>query len=190
MAEGRNTMAHITHIFGSLDDGSRLESLRGKWGWILTLGIVYLTTGFIALGSIVSATAASVFIVGIMMLIAGIAEVINSFQIKAWGKFLFWLLLGALYIVAGLVTFENPLLAAATLTLILGVVLIASGIMRIILALSMQQENPWIWIAVSGLLTLIVGLVILARWPVSSLFVLGLFLGIDLVFAGVGWIGL
>jgi uncharacterized membrane protein HdeD (DUF308 family) len=125
-----------------------------------------------------------------MMIVAGVAEVINAFQVKGWGKFLLWLLLGALYIVAGFVTFENPLLAAAVLTLVLGATLVASGVMRIVLAFGMKQEMPWIWVALSGLITLLIGLIILAHWPVSSLFVLGLFLGIDLVMAGAGWIGI
>ena len=117
-------------------------------------------------------------------------EVFNAFQIKTWGKFFLWLLLGALYIVAGFVTFENPLLAAAVLTLVLGFSLLASGVMRIVLAFSMKDEMPWIWVAVSGVITLLLGLIILAHWPVSSLYILGLFLGIDLVIAGVGWIGI
>ena len=129
-------------------------------------------------------------IVGVMMLIAGVAEVFNAFQIKSWGKFFLWLLLGALYIVAGFVTFENPLLAAAVLTLVLGFSLLASGVMRIVLAFSMKDEMPWIWVAVSGVITLLLGLIILAHWPVSSLYILGLFLGIDLIIAGVGWIGI
>ena len=123
------------------------------------------------------------------MLIAGVAEVISAFQIKTWGKFLFWLLLGVLYIVAGFVTFENPLLAAALLTLLLAFSLIASGIMRIVLAFGMKDGAPWIWVALSGAITLLLGLVILSHWPVSGLYILGLFLGIDLVIAGAGWIG-
>src|SRR6516225_8505992 len=166
-----------------------LEPLRAKRGWIIALGVVYVIAGLIALGSVVMATVVSVFVVGIMMLIAGVAEVVNAFQVKSWGRFLFWLLLGALYIVAGFVTFENPLLAAAFLTLILGIALVASGIMRIILAFSMKQGTPWIWVVLSSVITLLLGLVILAHWPVSSLYILGLFLGIDLIVAGVGWIG-
>src|SRR5690242_2011809 len=83
--------------------------------------------GFIALGSVMMATVASVYVVGIMMVIAGVAEVINAFQVKTWGRFLFWLLLGALYIVGGFAAFANPLLAAAFLTLILAFALIVSG---------------------------------------------------------------
>ena len=161
--------------------------MRAKWGWIVALGTIYVLVGLIALYSVVMATVASVFVVGIMMLIAGVAEVINAFQVKSWGKFFLWILLGVLYILAGLVTFENPLLAAALLTLVLGAALVASGIMRIILAFNMKEGTPWIAVVFSGVVTFLLGLIILAHWPVSSLYILGLFLGIDLVFAGDGW---
>ena len=167
-----------------------LAPLRAKSGWIVALGVVYVITGLIALGSVVFATVVTVFVVGVMMLLAGVAEVISAFQIKSWGKFLLWVLLGVLYIVAGFATFENPLLAAALLTLLLGFALIASGVMRIVLAFSMKQEMPWVWVAVSGVITLLLGLIILAHWPVSGLYILGLFLGIDLIIAGLGWIGI
>ena len=170
--------------------GSDTAPLRAKWGWIVALGVVYLIAGFIALGSVAMATVASVLIVGVMMIIAGVAEVISAFQIKSWGKFLLWVLLGLLYVVAGFVTFQNPLLAAVLLTLVLGASLVASGIMRIILAFSMKREAPWIWVALSGVITVLLGVLILARWPVSSLYILGLFLGIDLIMAGAGWIGI
>jgi uncharacterized membrane protein HdeD (DUF308 family) len=76
------------------------------------------------------------------------------------------------------------------LTLLLGASLVASGIMRIFLAFSMKAEMPWVWIALSGVITLLLGVLILARWPVNSVYILGLFLGIDLIMAGAGWIGL
>ncbi len=167
-----------------------LEPLRAKWGWIVALGAVYTLAGLIALGSVTMATAVSVFIVGVMMVIAGIAEIIGAFQVKTWGKFLLWVLLGVLYVVAGFVTFENPSLAAALLTFILGVALVASGIMRIVLAINMKHGMPWLWVALSGVITLLLGGIILFHWPVSSLYTLGIFLGVDLVFAGTGWIAL
>jgi uncharacterized membrane protein HdeD (DUF308 family) len=170
---------------------SEVAPLRAKCGWIIALGVVYLITGLIALSSVVLATVASVFLVGVMMVIAGVAEVINAFQLKTWGKSLLWGALGVLYIVAGFLTFENPLLAAAILTLMLGGVLVVSGVMRIILAFGMKEGEgmpSWLWVLLSGLITLLLGIVILAHWPVSSLYILGVFLGIDLVFAGVGWI--
>jgi uncharacterized membrane protein HdeD (DUF308 family) len=169
---------------------SGIEPLRAKWGWIVALGVLYTMAGFIALGSVMMATVASVFLVGVMMLIAGLGEVVGAFQMKSWGKFILWVLLGALYIVAGFSAFENPLLAAAFLTLLLGAALVASGIMRVFLAFSMKAQTMWVWVLISGVVTLLLGVVILAHWPFSSLYILGLFLGIDLIFAGTSWISI
>jgi hypothetical protein len=73
-------MTSTTQIPQPLDAASGLAPLRAKRGWIVALGIVYLIAGLIALGSIVMATIVSVFVVGIMMLIAGVAEVFHAFQ--------------------------------------------------------------------------------------------------------------
>jgi uncharacterized membrane protein HdeD (DUF308 family) len=183
-------MTSFSATLQNLRTETDMTPLRAKWGWIVALGVVYVIVGFVALGSVVMATVASVLVVGVMMIIAGAAELINAFQIKSWGKFLIWALLGVLYIVAGFVTFENPLLAAMLLTLMLGAALVASGVVRLFLAFDMKRETPWIWVALSGAITLLLGLLILARWPINSIYILGLFLGIDLVMAGAGWIGL
>ena len=169
---------------------SSSEPLRAKSGWIIALGIVYLVAGLVALSSVAFAAAVTVFLVGVMMIVAGVAEVINAFQLKSWGKFLLWMLLGALYIVAGILTFENPLLTAKLLTLMLGAFLVASGIAKIILAFSMKAGPPWIIVALAGVVTLLIGLVIVAQWPVGSLYILGIFLAVDLIFTGVGWISI
>jgi uncharacterized membrane protein HdeD (DUF308 family) len=183
-------MSSTAQVSGSFDSPSGLAPLRAKSGWIIALGVVYVIAGIVALASVVLATVATVFVVGVMMLISGVAEVINAFQIKSWGKFLLWLLLGVLYIIAGFITFENPLLAAALLTLFLAFALIASGVMRILLGFYMKSEMPWLGVVLSGVITLLLGLIILIHWPVSSLYVLGIFLGIDLIFAGASWIGM
>jgi uncharacterized membrane protein HdeD (DUF308 family) len=183
-------MSSTAQMSAPFGPASGLAPLRAKSGWILALGVVYVVAGIIALGSVVLATVATVWVVGIMMLISGAAEVINAFQIKSWGKFLLWLLLGVLYIVAGFIVFENPLLAAALLTLFLGCALIASGVMRILLGVYMKSEMPWIGVVLSGVITFLLGLIILIHWPVSSLYVLGIFLGVDLIFAGASWIGI
>jgi uncharacterized membrane protein HdeD (DUF308 family) len=54
----------------------------------------------------------------------------------------------------------------------------------------MAEGTPWVWVVVSGGLSVLVGGMILAQWPVSSLFALGIILGVDLVDAGAGWIGM
>jgi uncharacterized membrane protein HdeD (DUF308 family) len=154
----------------------------------VALGVIFLIAGVIALGSVVTATVASVFVVGVMMTLSGIAEIIHGFQMRSWGRFFLWVLIGALYVVAGFIAFSNPLLASVVLTLVLGIGLIAAGIVRGVLAAQMRDAPGWGWILVSAVITVIVGLIIVAGWPATSLFVLGIFLGVDLIFAGVGWI--
>ncbi|MFO1149146.1 MAG: HdeD family acid-resistance protein [Alsobacter sp.] len=168
--------------------GSALEALRGRWGWIVGIGVLLLVFGMVALGSVVTATVASVWTVGLMMILSGASEMAHGFAMKTWGKSILWIILGLLYGLAGVFTFMNPLLAAGVLTLLLGAGLVASGIVRIILAFQMKSCQPWIWVVLSGLVTVLLGGMILAHWPASSLYVLGIFLGIDLVFAGVSWI--
>ncbi|WP_425376094.1 HdeD family acid-resistance protein [Roseiarcus fermentans] len=167
-----------------------IAPLRDKWGWIVALGVVYLIAGFIALGSVVEATAATVFIVGVMVIVAGVFQMIHAFQVKTWGRFAFLLILGVLYVIAGFVFIDSPFLTAVWLTLLLGAALAASGLVRLYLAFNMKHGSHWMLVAVSALITLLLGVIILAHWPNSAIYTLGIFLGVDLVFAGAGWIGL
>lgn len=181
------TMSANNPLPANLAEGMKV--LRAKWGWIVALGVVFLIAGFIALGSAVAATASAVMIIGIMMIMGGVAEIVAAFSVKGWGKFAVWMLLGLLYVGAGIIALMNPFAAATILTLMLGAALMFGGVLRIFLAFSMKSAGkPWGWVVVSGLVTLLLGAMIIAQWPASSFFVLGIFLGIDLIFIGSGWV--
>jgi uncharacterized membrane protein HdeD (DUF308 family) len=92
-----------------------------------------------------------------MLVIAGVTQVINAFQIRNWGKYLIWLLVGFLYIAAGFVSFESPLLVATLFTFLLGISLTASGTMRIFPAFNIREGMPWMGVALSGTVTLAPG---------------------------------
>ena len=79
-------------------------------------------------------------------------------------------------------------MTAAVLTLLLGIALMVGGIGRIFLAWHMRGAGkPWGWVVVSGIISLLLGAMIIAQWPYSGLYVLGIFLGIDLIFIGSSW---
>ncbi|CAM5762062.1 hypothetical protein LMIY3S_00347 [Labrys miyagiensis] len=170
--------------------GSALHSLRAKWGWVLALGIVYVAAGLIALGNELLSTVVSVALIGAVMFVSGIFEIFSAFQMKTWSSFFLWIVLGALYALAGVFVWVDPLLAAGIFTLLIGIALIASGALRIFLAFRLPDTAPRFWVCLSGAITVLLGAIILSQWPVSSLYVLGLFLGIDLLLAGLGWIGM
>jgi uncharacterized membrane protein HdeD (DUF308 family) len=164
--------------------GSALPALRQNWGWFVGLGILSIVAGLIALGNVIIGTLVSVLFIGAMMIVAGAAHIIHAFRVREWGAFALWLLTGILYTAAGLLVAYNPLLGASVFTLFIGFTLIASGVMRMVVAVRMRDHEGWVWMLLAGAITLLLGLVIMGRWPVNSLWVLGLFLGIDLIFTG------
>jgi uncharacterized membrane protein HdeD (DUF308 family) len=171
--------------------GDSIRALRAKWGWIVALGSIFMIAGVIALGSVVMATVSAVLIVGIMMIMAGVAEIIAAFNVKDWGKFALWMLLGLLYVAAGVICIVDPLAAAVILTLMVGAALVVGGILRMVLAWNMREAGkPWGWVVVSGIISLLLGLMIIAQWPYSGVYVLGIFLGIDLIFIGSSWLAI
>lgn len=162
-----------------------VAAMRAKWGWFLSLGVLLLLVGFIAAMSVLTATLASVFLVGIMMLIGGVGMLIHAWEIKGVGGFLMWTLSGLLYLVAGFIAFYNPMAGAAILTLLLGAMLIASGAFRLWVWLQNRGQPGGGWVALSGVVSVVAGLLIADGWPENSVWVLGLLLSIDLIFQGV-----
>jgi len=169
-----------------------INALQARWQWIVAFGVISLVAGVVALGSVAVATVSAAVIVGVMMLVASFAEIAAAFGVKDWGHFLFWLLLGVLYALAGFVCLMDPFEAATLLTLLLGISLAIIGLLRIFVATKMihDHETPWGWVAFSGVLSFLLGLMIVAGWPSTSFFVLGLFLGMDLIFIGTMWIAM
>ncbi len=170
--------------------GSSLLLLRARWASFAALGAAFVLCGAIAFGSLVTATVASVWMNGVMMIIAGAAEMSMGLHMKSWGRLILLCAAGGLLLVAGVLCVLNPLLAALALTLGLGAGLCATGLVRIYVASQMGSDAPWRIAVLSGLVTFILGVIIIASWPVNSRYVLGLFLAVDLAFYGVALFGL
>jgi uncharacterized membrane protein HdeD (DUF308 family) len=160
-----------------------LENLRKSWGWVLALGVALIALGTVALGAAVFTTVASVMFFGWLLIIAGVAEVVHGFVRRAWQGFFLDLLTGVLYFVVGLMFVVEPLQSAATLTLLLAAALLFAGAMRIVLALSTQFQH-WVWLLLNGIVTLALGILIWRGWPETGYWVIGMFIGIDLLFYG------
>ncbi len=160
------------------------SAMRNKWGWFVGLGILLLICGGIALGNLFIATVASVYYIGMLMLIGGVVHLAHAFQVRGWEHILFWVLSGLLYTIAGVLAFANPLLASEALTLFLAIALLIAGTFRVWVGRKLKPERGWVWIVISGLATAAAGIAIAVGWPVNSLWILGLFLALDLIFQG------
>ena len=162
---------------------SGIEEVRKHSTWFLVVGIALVILGMVAIGSAVAMTIVSVLFLGWLLIIGGIFEVIHGFSRRPWGGFFVNLLGGVLYAVAGLVMVANPALAAVTLTLVIAVMLIVAGVFRLFIAFSTPLHHRG-WLVINGAISLLLGVMIWRAWPVSGLWVIGMFIGIDMIFDG------
>lgn len=160
-----------------------LANLKKNRGWYLALGVVLVVTGLVAMGSSLAATLVSVVFFGWLMMFVGVAEVFHAFWRKDWGGFFVDLLGGVLYFVVGGMLVVNPAASAVGITLVIAVFLIVTGLFRVVAALAGQPPH-WGWLLLSGGMSLLLGILIWAEWPVSGLWVIGLFIGIEMLFNG------
>jgi uncharacterized membrane protein HdeD (DUF308 family) len=163
------------------------EPSTRSWWLFALLGIALLIAGAFVLGDIVFASVVSAIFIAWAILIAGVLQIIHAFSARGWKGFMLDVLLGVLYVAGGVILLSNPVAASVKLTLALGIIWIVSGIFRMILAGALRREGGW-GLLFSGLVSILAGVVILSRWPESGLWVLGLCLGIDLIFHGLAWI--
>lgn len=158
--------------------------LKKNWGWLLAFGILSIILGTIGLGMTLALTEVSILFFGALLIVGGIFQLFHALKCKGWKSILWHVLIALFYVAAGIVMVNKPLLAAATLTLIIAWLLIAVGISRIIMAFQLKPAKGWYWPLVSGIVSILLGGMILAEWPVSGLWVIGLFVAIELIFNG------
>jgi len=168
--------------------GSKIEAISGKWGWFVAAGIALIIFGMIALGNLIQATEAVIFVTGIMLMVAGVVQIAHAFGATGWGKVIYWVLSGLLYVAAGFVALMNPMIAAAVFTLLLAATVFALGVVRIVAGFDAKPAQGWGWVVAGGVLTLLFGILIGIGWPINSLWLIGMLLGIDLIFQGVAWV--
>ncbi|MAK55942.1 MAG: hypothetical protein CML17_08885 [Pusillimonas sp.] len=161
-----------------------ISTLSDHWGWFVALGAIMVALGLVALGHVVAATLVSVVFIAVLMIIGGIGQLIHAWRLKQMSGFLFWTIGGILYLGAGVLALLRPETGAWLLTLLFGATLIGSGALRLWIWFNNRAQQGWQWLALSGVVTLLVGLLIAFGWPGNSVWVLGLILGIDLLIQG------
>jgi uncharacterized membrane protein HdeD (DUF308 family) len=155
------------------------------------MGISLAVMGSICVVAPVFATIVSVLLLGYLMMAAGIVQIVTSFWAGKWSGMLLHLLIGILYTVVGFSVIDSPVENSIVLTKIIAIFLIVTGVFNIVAAL-LNRFHRWGWVMVNGCVTLLLGLLINRQWssPGSALWVIGLFVGIEMIFNGWGWIAL
>ena len=167
--------------------GEAVERLRHKWGAIVAFGVLLMALGLASLVFAFASTLTMVILNGVFFIIAGAAEIGVGMHAQGWGRFFLWVIGGFINVVFGLFCILDPIIASLWLTLFLGAALIAAGVVRAYLAFQLPGGQMRALVFVGSAVTFLLGLIIVLNWPVSSLYVLGTLLGVELLFHGAGW---
>jgi uncharacterized membrane protein HdeD (DUF308 family) len=159
-----------------------------KWGWFLAVGIVLIVAGLAAIAFPLLSTIAAKILLGWLFLIGGVMMILHAFSAQAWQGFLWSLLIGILYAVAGGYLAFFPLTGLLTLAILLVILFLAEGIFEVIMAFQVRPHEGWGFLLLSGIAAILVGVLIALDLPGSATWALGLLVGINLLFTGWSYI--
>ena len=151
---------------------------------MLSLGIVMLILGVIGLGMTVLFNEIVVMYFGFLLLFGSGVQLMQAFRAEAWKGRVWHVLIALVYIVGGIIAVTEPVIAGMTLALLIAWTLIVIGVLRLVMALQMRGAAGWLWTLLGGVLSVVLGVMIINEWPQSGLWVIGLFVAIEILFAG------
>ena len=157
---------------------------RHHRGWLIGLGIGLAVLGLLAIAASVATTIASVIFIGVLLLVGGIAEIVHAFSASRWSGVVLTLLGGILYVVVGGLMVTRPVESALTLTLLLAAFFIVAGLFRILAVPVLRMPNGG-WVLASGIVSFLLGAAIWAQWPVSGVWVIGTYVGVEMLVYGI-----
>ena len=162
------------------------SAIERRWGWLLALGIVQIICGALALAIPLAASLAAAIVFGAVLLVTGVFQAVHAFRVRTWKGVVLHALGALFYIAAGVLVLLFPLTGALTLTLVVGALLLADGVVRSALAFRLRPRDGWGWFLASGIASLVVGILLLLGWPLTGFWAIGVLLGVNLIFSGVG----
>ncbi|WP_419418416.1 HdeD family acid-resistance protein [Legionella sp. D16C41] len=154
------------------------------WGWYFGLGLLLLILGVIGLGMEIALTIVSMYFFAVLLLISGLSHIADAVQYKRLKGVAWKILIAIFYLIAAGIILYDPLLASTIITALLAWSLIIIGIARIAMSISLRDTKGWGWILFAGLISLMLGLFILLHWPMSGLWIIGLFIAVEMIVSG------
>ncbi|WP_395849338.1 HdeD family acid-resistance protein [Cystobacter fuscus] len=169
----------------NIDSGTTPQrSTSGLWGGPFVMGLLLSLLGIVALGAVVVTSVASVIFFGSMLVVAGVFEVVHAFRVRKTGPFLMFMLGGVLSIVVGAMVLARPGSGLVAMTLLLAGYFFASGLFRGITSI-VDRYAGWGWDFAYGIVSVVLGVIISAQMPASTLWALGLVVGVEILSRGI-----
>ena len=185
--QNTNVQKCLCEVAGAERLEREFQHLKSDWWWLLLYGVLLTLCGTVAIVVPPLATGGILIVLGVALMVGGVATIILSFWAGKWTGLLVQLLVGVLYLVAGFAIFDTPIKAALVATLFIAALFIVVGAFRILAAMMVRFPH-WGWALLNGIVTFLLGVVIYRHFPQSALWVLGLLVGLEMLFNGWTWI--
>lgn len=164
---------------------SPAETFRHASAWSIVWGALLVVLGVLAIGSPFLAAVAVNLMIAWLILLAGVVHLIVAFHAHRAGRLLWKLLVGVAYVFFGAYLLLHPVLGVVSLTLVLASLFLIEGILNVILFFQMRSIRGSGWVLVDGFFTLLLGLMIYLQWPSSSIWAIGVLVGVSMILSGV-----
>ena len=163
---------------------SSLPSVRKITGWYIAAAVLFIVLGMLAIIEPALAGLAVSRLVGWLLVFGGVSHWIGAFKGGGAKQVIFQVLIGFAYLIGGFYCLMHPLLAIGTLTLLLAGVILAGGLLEIISYFRLKGEEASGWMLFNGIITLFLGGMIWFHWPSSSVWAIGIIVGVTLFMTG------
>lgn len=164
---------------------SLTDEIKKRSTWSIFMGVLTAALGVFLIAYPMATAAITTVLLGWVLIFVGIAQIVFALHSQSVGRFFLKVLLAVIYGIAGIVLAFFPLSGVAALTVVLGSLLCAYGIVAIVGAFQMRPVDGWGWFLFDGIVTLLLGILVLARWPSSSLWAIGTLVGVAVLMGGI-----
>jgi uncharacterized membrane protein HdeD (DUF308 family) len=162
---------------------------RMNWLFLVILGILSLVAGTVALFNPFEASIVATSLAGWLFVFMGVLQIVGAVQADGWAGRIFGVLLGVVALFVGLNVIGEPLTAMLTLTLVVGILFVASGIVKLFMGFTVVGNLRWA-VLLSAAASLILGAMVLTNFPQSAVVLLGVLLAVELLSNGVALIAI
>lgn len=159
------------------------EAISSHRGWFTGVGILMMMVGLTGAYYATATTVISMSILGIFLVTGAFLHMAQGIASRHWSIFLIQTLVALLSFVTGFIALQKPVEVAGTITLLMAIMFMTTGLIKIVTALVVQMPTWGSWV-LNGIVTMLIGIMVLYQWPVSGLWVIGMFLGVDILLHG------
>lgn len=167
------------------ETSAQISRVTSNWYWYVIAGAILLLGGFLAMFKPVVASLTVETMTAIFFIVGGVLQAIQLFRASGTGAFIWSLILGILFIALGVVLLRNPVAGMFSLTIVTASLIGAFGIVKMVYAFKLRPLSGWVWMLVSGAISLILAFMIFSNIQVSAAITLGILLAVELISSGI-----